>query len=87
MGVRVFLPGEVLEFDYLNHRGVVEKRRVIFKGLDHGDNEWYPERQWFMRTYDLAREADRSFALNRIDGDAIVVVPNGLTAAVDKLAG
>ena len=83
--MKTFMPGERLRFDYLNHRNVVERRDVIFKGLDFGDNEWYPERQWFLRCYDVAREADRSFALARIEGDAIEVVHLGLTKLVDGL--
>lgn len=85
MGIAVFSPGERLQFDYLNHRGVLEHRDVIFKGLDWGDNDWYPERQWFLRCYDIVRETDRSFALARIDADAIEVVHLGLVKLVDKL--
>ena len=72
--MNVYLPGQRLRFSYLNHRGATEMRDVIFKGLDYGDNEWYPERQWFMRCFDLTRETSRSFALARIDGDAIEIV-------------
>ncbi len=86
MGIAAtFLPGYRLRFSYRNHRDVVEDRDVIFKGLDYGDNEWYPERQWFLRCYDIARDADRSFALSRIDGDAIEIVHLGLTKAVEEL--
>lgn len=74
MGMRVFMPGQKLQFDYVNHRGEAETRHVIFRGLDWGENEWYPEAQWFMRCTDLVRNADRSFALNRISGDLIVVL-------------
>lgn len=74
MGIFTLKPGERLRFDYLNHRDVLEKRDAIFQGLDYGDNEWYPEPQWFMRCYDIDRDADRSFALSRIDGRAIIVV-------------
>lgn len=62
----VFLPGDRLEFEYMNHRGVVEQRNVIFKGVDYGENEWYVEPQWFLRCHDTARNAPRSFALARI---------------------
>jgi len=85
MGIWTFLPGQRLRFDYTNHRDVTERRDVIFKGLDYGDNEWYPERQWFVRCYDCDRDADRSFALSRIDGSAIEVVHLGLVKAVEDL--
>jgi predicted DNA-binding transcriptional regulator YafY len=75
--MNVFLPGQRLKFEYLNHRGATETRDVIFKGLDYGGNEWYPERQWFMRCWDVSRNADRSFALARINGDAVEVLPLG----------
>jgi predicted DNA-binding transcriptional regulator YafY len=82
--MQVLLPGTRINFEYFNHRNVVERRDVIFKGLDYGENEWYPEPQWFMRCYDMVRNADRSFALDRIDGFA--VVETGLLDAVEGLA-
>lgn len=84
--MKTFLPGQRLRFDYINHRDVVERRDVIFKGLDFGSNEWYPEKQWFMHCYDCNREADRSFLFARIDGHAIEVVSLGLLKAVEALA-
>ena len=86
--MKVFLPGQRLQFDYLNHRDVLEKREVIFRGLDYGDNEWYPERQWFLRCDDPSRGASRSFALARIDGDAIEIVshaPHDPLETVERL--
>lgn len=85
MGVRTFMPGNRLKFDYVNYKGETEERDVIFKGLDYGDNEWYPERQWFMRCHDIARDADRSFALAKIDADKIEVIHLGLLDAVERL--
>lgn len=70
--MQVYLPGEVLQFSYENYRGETSLRTVRFVGLDYGDNEWYSERQWFMRTYDLDKDAARSFALAKIDANAIV---------------
>ena len=69
MGIMVFLPGQRLRFSYTNHRGKAAMREAVFLGLDYGDNEWYPERQWFLRCWDSDRQANRSFALARIDGD------------------
>ena len=83
--MKTFLPGKRLRFDYLNHRDVLEHRDVIFRGLDFGTNEWYPEPQWFMRTYDCVRQADRSFALARIDGNAVETGHLGLLKAVEDL--
>jgi len=82
-----FLPGQRLRFDYVNYRGEAETRDVIFKGLDFGANEWYPDPQWFMLCYDVARKAVRSFALAKIDANAIEIMPFGLLDAVEDLAG
>jgi predicted DNA-binding transcriptional regulator YafY len=72
--MKVFLLGQRLRFSYTNHREETEVRTVQFEGLDYGDNEWYPDRQWFLRGFDESRNAHRSFALARIDGDEIEVV-------------
>lgn len=77
--MKVYLPGEKLRFPYVNYRGVEEVRTVIFRGLDFGDNEWYPERQWFMRTWDTVRNGDRSFALAKIDPDKIEIIGREMT--------
>lgn len=62
-----FHTGDQLSFDYTNYRGETSVRHVIFIGLDYGENKWYPEPQWFMRTWDCEKQAYRSFALNKID--------------------
>jgi predicted DNA-binding transcriptional regulator YafY len=74
MPMLCFAPGDVLRFDYENHRGVTATRKVTFMGLDFGENEWYPEPQWFMRCWDGSRNGYRSFALTRIDGLKIEVI-------------
>jgi len=71
---KVILPGTKIRFDYVNHKGESETREVIFRGLDYGANEWYPEPQWLLRAHDPSRGAARSFALERIDGDALEVL-------------
>ncbi len=86
MGIAVFKPGDRLRFEYTNHAGKTSTRDVVFKALDWGDNEWYPERQWFMRCYDIDHGADRSFALARVNGDAVVLLPPSLLDLVEKLA-
>lgn len=69
--MKTFVTGTILKFTYINHRGEKALRRVLFQGMDYGDNEWYPERQWFLRGIDLDKQKMRSFALNRIDGEEI----------------
>lgn len=69
--MKVLHPGNVVKFEYTNHRGVTEERHVEVIGLDFGSNEWYPEDQWFMRGRCLDRDAIRSFALAKIDGHTV----------------
>ena len=72
--MKTFHPGQRLAFKYENYRGEVDMRHVIFLGLQYGDNEWYPEPQWFIRTHDLAKNAVRSFAFSKIDIDSLCVI-------------
>lgn len=57
-----FRPGDSIQFDYKNWEGKIEQRTVIFEGLDHGTNEFYPEPQWLLRGICHDRMATRSFA-------------------------
>lgn len=72
--MRVFQAGCILQFEYTNYKGTTATRTVNFSGLDYGDNEWYPERQWFLRGWDRDKNAFRSFAIAKIDGDKIEVL-------------
>lgn len=72
--MKTFVTGQGVSFTYTNHRGKTSKRRVSFQGLDYGNNEWYPERQWFLRGIDLDKKEVRSFALSRIDGEEITAI-------------
>ena len=74
MGILVFRAGQRLRFSYENYRGETSIREVEFVGLDYGNNEWYTERQWFMRTFDFGKNAARSFALAKIDADRVEVI-------------
>jgi len=68
MRIDAYRIGNRIAFEYINHRGEVNLRRIMVLGLDYGSNEWYPNDQWFIRGFDLDTEADRSFALDRIVG-------------------
>lgn len=72
--MRHFRKFDVLQFSYTNYKGVTEMRTVMFLGLDYGTNEWYPEPQWFMRCHDQDRDAERCFALNKINANYIKVI-------------
>lgn len=54
---------------YRNHRGEVAWRRI---GLEpnaahfhvwFGSTEWHPQHQWFLRAFDLDKDALRDFAM------------------------
>lgn len=66
-----YRPGDKLAFDYMNHRGEVSTRSVIFLALCFGSNEYYPEEQWFLHGFDLNKDAERSFSLDRIAGENV----------------
>lgn len=72
--LKVILPGTKIRFDYINYNGVTETREVIFRGIDHGSNEWYPEPKWLLRAHDPSRGAVRSFALENIDEDSLEII-------------
>lgn len=56
-----FRQGDILQFNYKNHRDEDSTRTIRFEGLDYGRNDWYPTPGWFMRTWDLDRQQARSF--------------------------
>lgn len=62
----VLLFDRPVAFYYTNHRDESNIRHVYPIGLDFGANEYYPEPQWLLRTWDYAKEAHRSFALDKI---------------------
>lgn len=59
---------EPVIFWYRNHRGAEAYRRVIPIELREGTSEYYPEKQWLLRAYDLEKEAIREFALAKMAG-------------------
>lgn len=59
--------GSLATFPYTNHRNVTETRRVIVLGIQFGENEFYRTPQWLLQTFDLDRNAFRSFSLDKIN--------------------
>lgn len=59
-----FRQGDILQFNYKNHRDEDSTRivrfTVRFEGLDYGRNDWYPTPGWFMRAWVLERQQARS---------------------------
>lgn len=64
-----FFHGKVVEFLYVNHRGVEEIRRVVPRYIWFGKSEWHGEKeQWFLRATCLERQSDRDFQISVIQG-------------------
>lgn len=59
--------GDVLEIDYVNHRGERALRKIVPEKIWWGTTEWHPKSQWLMRAYDVGKEAWRDFALKDIN--------------------
>jgi predicted DNA-binding transcriptional regulator YafY len=58
--------GKVIEFTYLNHRGVMELRRAVPTGLVFQKSEYYDGEEWFVVAWCLDRQAERTFMLTRM---------------------
>lgn len=52
-----------LRFIYTNWRGETAERAVEPSLVWFGTSAWHPERQWFLRAFDIAKGAYRDFAL------------------------
>lgn len=50
-------------FTYTNWKGVTRQRSAILSRMFWGSNEWHPEPQWLVESYDLEERASRTFAL------------------------
>lgn len=72
-----------IQFEYINHRGKIELRNVFPYGLDYGENEWYPQPQWFVRCWDYDKESERSFALLHILTGTVQVMSAARRAEYD----
>lgn len=55
-----------LKFHYRNHEGNLATRRVKPIRIWHGKSPWHKGRQWFLRGYDLDRDAERDYALEDV---------------------
>jgi hypothetical protein len=57
-------PRPSIRFTYKNWRGETATRHVEPRFVWFGETEYYPERQWLMRAYDLDKDrAERDFAM------------------------
>lgn len=54
-------------FSYVNHSGVLMIRSVVPLRIFFGTSLYYTEPQWLMEAFDLDRNANRTFAMNKIN--------------------
>ena len=57
---------ELVNIVYTNYRGETAVRQVIPNKIWFGATDWHPEKQWLLDAYDVAKKADRSFAMKDI---------------------
>ena len=53
-------------FAYRNHRGETNIRQAVLLGVRFGSTEWHPHPQWLLRGFDIAKQAEREFAMDSI---------------------
>lgn len=53
----------IIEFDYINWKGVEGKRTVKILGFYFGSTEYHKESQWLLRAKDLDKGEERIFAM------------------------
>jgi predicted DNA-binding transcriptional regulator YafY len=53
----------VLEFDYVNYKGVESHRIVLVYEIYYGGNQYHPDLQWFMKALDINKKETRDFAM------------------------
>jgi hypothetical protein len=55
--------GTHVEFDYVNHKGERETRRVCFHRIEWTATEYHKQPQFIVFAHDMDRRADRGFAM------------------------
>lgn len=74
--MRSFRRGDLITFPYVNHRGIFAERKVVFLNLQYGTNDYYLKPTWLINCFCLDRMEYRSFALDNIDINYIVINQN-----------
>jgi predicted DNA-binding transcriptional regulator YafY len=55
-----------LKFKYKNWEGKMAVRSVKPIKFWFGETRWHPQKQWFLKAYDLEKKAERDFAARDI---------------------
>lgn len=51
---------------YTNYKGVTATREILPLEILFGHTDWHPEDQWLLRAFDIAKQAERTFAVKDI---------------------
>lgn len=54
---------DVIEFDYVNWKGVNGHRKVKVLSFGYSSNAYHPEPQWLLEGYDMDKKEFRMFAM------------------------
>lgn len=65
-------PGDQLEFDYVNWKGVKAKRRIKSGKLYYGSTKYHIEPQWILRAFDTRKLEFRDFAMKDMSNVKII---------------
>lgn len=57
---------DVVQFEYVNHRGEPGTRRIRPIRIWFGSTVWYPEPGWLLEAWDIDKGATRDFSLARV---------------------
>lgn len=58
--------GEAVKIGYTNWRGEYAEREIVPMRPWFGSTEWHPEPQWLLEAWDVAKGAERDFAIKDI---------------------
>lgn len=56
--------GDIIQFNYINWRGLGDIRKVLINEIYYGSNEYHPNPQFLMKAYDLDKNVERIFAMS-----------------------
>lgn len=56
--------GDIIQFNYINWRGLGDIRKALINEIYYGSNEYHPNPQFLMKAYDLDKNVERIFAMS-----------------------
>jgi len=57
---------KIVTIVYTNYKGVTGTREILPIEILYGHTDWHKEDQWLLRAFDIAKQADRTFAVKDI---------------------